>query len=608
MDGIQVLHDSQDLKFRKPFGAVEAGQKVKLSIDINKEIIVALEIIQFDGTRLNMGMQKEYLNNGSYRYSIEIDTSNTIGILKYYFILIDKYDRLYYGNNDEHLGGVGQLYAYNPVPYQITVYNKTSVPKWYKEGIIYQILIDRFYNGNEDKSINSPKRNSFVYGRWSDAPMYIKDYQGRVIRWDFYGGNIKGIAKKLDYIKSLGANVILLSPIFKSSSCHKYDTGDYEVIDEMFGTNEEFKDFCRLAESKGMKVILDSVFSYTSSDSRYFNKQGNYSEIGAYQSPNSKYHNWYKFRSYPFQYECWWGIDSKPNINVMQKSYVEYIVTKHDSIIKRWINSGASGWKLNVIDELPDEFIKLIREKLQEMNKETVLIGDIWEDASNKVSYSRKRKYLYGDEVQSTTNYPLRESLINFIKGYAKSDKFRQKIMSLYENYPREIFYGSINIAGTNDTERILTVLDGNIELLKLLVAVQFTLPGIPMICYGDEAGLKGGKEPDNRKSYPWGEENKDILEFYRRIADIRTHENSLKKGDFIIYKTEGDILAFERNFENEKIIVIVNVSNTNVIVKDIAFNGEYIDLFNKSEKYKFIGDTNIISISKRDFKILRKM
>ena len=128
------------------------------------------------------------------------------------------------------------------------------------------------------------------------------------------------------------------------------------------------------------------------------------------------------------------------------------------------------------------------------------------------------------------------------------------------------------------------------------------------MICYGDEAGLKGGKEPDNRKSYPWGEENKDILEFYRRIADIRTHENSLKKGDFIIYKTEGDILAFERNFENEKIIVIVNVSNTNVIVKDIAFNGEYIDLFNKSEKYKFIGDTNIISISKRDFKILRKM
>ena len=292
----------------------------------------------------------------------------------------------------------------------------------------------------------------------------------------------------------------------------------------------------------------------------------------------------------------------------MQKSYVDYTVTNHDSIIKRWINYGASGWKLNVIDELPDEFIKLVRLKLQEQNKETVLIGDVWDDASNKVSYSRKRSYVYGEEIQSTTNYPLRESLINFIKGYAKSSKFRQKIMSLYENYPREIFYGSMNVIGTNDTERILTVLDGNIELLKLLVAVQFTLPGVPMICYGDEAGLKGGKEPDNRKSYPWNEENNEILDFYHRISDIRVHEKSLRKGDFIIYKTEDDIFAFERNFENEKIVVLVNVSNTNVIVKDIPFNGEYIDLFNKTEKYKFIGDSNIISISKRDFKILRKM
>jgi len=428
MDGLQVVHDSQSIKFRKPFGAVEVGQKVKLSINVDREIIVAVELIQFDGTRLNMGMQKEYLNNGEFRYSVEIDTSDALGILEYYFILIDGYDRLYYGNNDEHLGGVGQIYNYNPVPYQVTVYEKSYIPNWYKEGVVYQILIDRFYNGNEDNAINSPKENSFIYGRWDDSPMYIKDSLGWIARWDFYGGNIKGIIKKLDYIKSLGASIIQLSPIFKSSSCHKYDTGNYEFIDEMFGTNNEFRELCEVAESKGIKIILDVVLSYTSSDSKYFNKLGNYNDIGAYQSPNSKYHDWYKFTRYPYQYESWWGISERPNVNSMEKGYIDYIIKNDNSIIKKWIDFGARGWRLNVIDELPDEFIESIRTRMQEINKDTVLLGDIWDDASNKVSYSKRRKYLQGKEVQAVTNYPLREYLINFTKGYITSDRFKQKL------------------------------------------------------------------------------------------------------------------------------------------------------------------------------------
>lgn len=608
MDGIQVVHNSQSLKYRKPFGAVQSGQRVKLSIDINKEIVVALELIQFDGTRVSMGMKKEYLNNGSFRYSIEVNTFNNFGVLGYYFILIDKYDRVYYGDNDEHLGGVGQLYEYNPVPYQITVYEKTNLPTWYKEGIIYQIFIDRFFNGNEGSIIKSPKKNSFIYGRWSDDPMYIKDYQGKILRWDFYGGNIQGIIKKLDYIKDIGANIIQLSPIFKSSSCHKYDAGNFEIVDEMFGSNEDFKELCTKANEKGIRIILDAVFSYTSSDSKYFNKFGNYEGIGAYQSPNSKYHNWYKFSSYPFYYESWWGIDDRPNINVMENTYLEYIVNNNDSIIKKWIGLGASGWKLNVIDELPDSFIERINFKLRELNKDTVLIGDVWDDASNKISYSKKRKYIFGREIQAVTNYPGRETLINFTKGYIKSYKFKQKIMSLYENYPRETFYGNVNVIGTNDTERILTVLDGNTILLKIAIAIQFTLPGVPMICYGDEAGLKGGKEPDNRKSYPWGRENKEILSFYKKISKIRNSEKALKKGDFYIYNTENDILVYERNYDAEKIIVLINISHQNKIIREIEFNGTYIDLLNNKSQYKFIGGSNIISLPKESFKILRKI
>jgi cyclomaltodextrinase len=608
MNGIQVLHDSQSIKFRKPFGAVEVGQKVKLSINVDKEIIVAIELIQFDGTRLNIGMQKEYLNNGEFRYSVEIDTSDALGILEYYFILIDGYDRLYYGNNDEHLGGVGQIYTYNPVPYQITVYEKSYIPSWYKEGVIYQILIDRFYNGNEDNTINSPKENSFIYGRWHDSPMYIRDNFGKIVRWDFYGGNLKGIIKKLDYIKSLGANIIKLSPIFKSPSCHKYDTANYEVVDEMFGTNDDFRELCEVAKSKGIRIILDIVLSYTSSDSKYFNRLGNYSEVGAYNSPNSKFHDWYKFIKYPYRYESWWGIDERPNINSMQKGYIDYIIKNNDSIISKWIRLGASGWNLNVIDELPDEFIELVRRRIQEIDENTVLLGDIWEDASNKVSYSKRRKYLQGKEVHSATNYPLRESLINFIKGYIKSSRFKQRIMSLYENYPRESFYGNINVIGTNDTERILTVLDENIELLKLLVVIQFTLPGVPLICYGDETGLKGGREPDNRKSYPWGKEKIELIDFYHKITNIRNNENGLKKGDLFIFETDSDVFAFERNYENEKIVVVVNTSNEIKIIKDINLNGSYVNLFIDSEKYKFIGNNSVMTVFPRNFKILRKL
>ncbi|MDU1007176.1 glycoside hydrolase family 13 protein [Clostridium butyricum] len=608
MDRIKVMHDSQSIVYRRPFGAVEEGQKVKLSIDIEKEIVVAIELLQFDGTKVNMGMEKEYLNSGNYRYSIEIDTEDALGVLGYYFILIDGYDRVYYGNNDEHLGGIGQIYTYNPVPYQITIYKKSNLPEWYKEGIIYQIFVDRFCNGNDDGSINNPKKNSFIYGRWDDTPVYIKDYQGRTIRWDFYGGNIRGIIKKLDYIKSLGVNIINLSPIFKSSSCHKYDAGDYDIIDEMFGTEEDFKELCEKAKSKDIKIILDGVFSYTSSDSRYFNKAGNYDEIGAYQSPNSKYHNWYKFNRYPYGYECWWGIEGRPNINVMHNSYIDFLVNRDDSIIKKWIDLGASGWRLNVTDELPDEFIEIIRDRLDTLDKETVLIGDVWDDASNKISYSKKRRYLYGKEIQSVTNYPLRESLINFTRGYIKSDKLKKKVMSLYENYPREVFLGNINLIGTSDTERILTVLDGNMRCLKIIVALQFTIPGVPLIYYGDETGVTGGKDPDNRKSYPWENEDVDLIGFYKRIAQIRNGQDALKKGDFNIFDTEEDIFAFERVYENERIVVVVNISNTQKVVRGITLEGTYLDLFNEGEKYKFVGYESVLIMYPCSFKILRKI
>ena len=608
MENLKINYNSQDMKFKKPFGAVETGEKVKVSIEVDKDVVVALELIEPDGTIKNFGMTKEYLNTGFFKYSFEIDTTNYVGIINYYFIVIDGYGRVYYGNNDERLGGNGQLYKYNPVPYQLTVYEKSKVPKWYKEGVIYQIFVDRFFNGNEDRSVLSPKKNSFIYGNWNDLPIYIKDATGRVIRWDFYGGNLKGILKKLDYLKELGISILYLNPIFKASSCHKYDTGDYEVVDEMFGTNEEFENLCKVAKEKGIRIILDGVFSHTGADSKYFNKFANYKSIGAYQSVNSPYFRWYSFNNYPNNYECWWGIDNQPNVNELDPSYIEYMVKGENSIVKKWIDLGASGWRLDVADELPDEFIEMVREKIKSISDENVLIGEVWEDASNKISYSKQRRYLYGKELDSVTNYPLRESLINFVKGYIDSNKFIRRIMSLYENYPRENFYGNMNIIGTHDTERIFSILNRKINILKIIVVLQMTLPGVPLIYYGDEAGMEGNKDPDNRRSYPWNNENKDILSFYKEIIAIRNKEEALKNGTLKFYNMDSEVCAFERVYEEEKIVVIVNRSNCIKIIRGINFNKKYRDLLGNNKEYIKLGINNELILEAYDMKILKSI
>lgn len=607
MQDLNVIHNSQESQYRRPFGAVVSGEKVRLSIDVNKEVQVSLKIIKMNGTINTIIADKQYLNNGFFKYSAEIDTLGYKGILEYYFEIKDESNYLYYGNNYERLGGIGVSYRQDPVPYQITVYKESKVPDWYKEGVIYQIFVDRFFNGNEDGSILNPKRNSFIYGDWSDDPMYIKDTSGRILRWDFYGGNLKGVIKKLGYLKDLGVSIIYLNPIFKSSSCHKYDTADYEEIDEMFGTTETFQMLCKEAAKVGIRIILDGVFSHTGADSKYFNKFNNYEELGAFQSPESKYYKWFSFIEYPNKYECWWGIDNQPNVNELEPSYVEYMVKGENSIIKKWMDIGASGWRLDVADELPDEFIKMIKSKMKEVNSESVLIGEVWEDASNKVSYSSKREYFYGEELDSVTNYPFREILINFVKGYIKSDKLKKRFMSLYENYPIENFYSCMNVLGTHDTERILSVLDNKIYLMKLIVGLQMTFPGVPIIYYGDEAGLEGGKDPDNRKTYPWGNENKEILDLYKLFINIRNNEEALKKGNFKFYDTDLDVCVYERTFNNEKVIVAVNTSEEVKILNNISLEGRYFDLLNDNKEFERLNNNNILTLDGFEIKILKK-
>ena len=607
MDNIKIFHNSHELKYRKPFGAIKIGNSIEISIKIDKEVKVYIHTVKFNGYEEDISMDTVFKSEeGDFLYTGIIDTNNSLGLLNYYFKIIYNNNVLYYGNNSDGLGGIGEKYNYKPKLYQITVYNERKVPDWYKEGIIYQIFVDRFFNGNKNGEISSPKRNSFIYATWEDDPMYIKNDKGNIMRWDFYGGNLKGVKEKLEYIKSLGASIIYMNPIFEAASCHKYDTGDYKKIDGMLGTDEDFKELCEEARKIGIRIILDGVFSHTGSDSKYFNKFSNYEEDGAYQSKESKYYDWYRFSSHPDNYECWWGFDNQPNVEELNDGYVNYIIKDNNSVIEKWMKLGASGWRLDVADELPDKFIEMIKDKMIEIDDESVLIGEVWEDASNKVSYSNKREYFLGRELDSVTNYPFRDMVIGFICGNITSKTFIKKIMSLLENYPIENFYSSMNLLGNHDTERIFTKLDEDIELLKLAIVIQMTIPGVPLIYYGDEAGLLGGRDPQNRKPYPWNRENNSILNWYKLIGNIRNSELCLKKGSFKLITLSENVLAYEREYEEEKIIILVNPSNIEVECRFKSYGKTLVGLIFKDQVYKDINGEFNIKVKKKGFNIIK--
>ena len=604
-----AYHNSHKNYYRNPFGAVKVGTKVIIKILSEKDYEVILNVISFSGNLKRIRMKYEGENDNRVLYYGEIDTTEYEGAINYYFELRGKGKNFYYGNNEKSLGGEGKIYYNNPKMYQITVYKENFIPKWYKEGIIYQIFVDRFYNGNDDKKVNNPKKNSFIYGNWSDEPMYIKDMRGNIIRWDFYGGNLRGIIKKLSYLKELGITIIYLNPIFESSSCHKYDTGDYEKIDSMFGTEEDFKELCSEARKNGIRIILDGVFSHTGVDSKYFNKYSNYEEVGAYQSRKSKYYNWYRFYKYPNEYDCWWGIDNQPNVNELNESYLKYIVTGENSIVSKWIKAGASGWRLDVADELPDEFIRLLKKRIREENKDSILIGEVWEDASNKVSYSEKRRYLFGEELDSVTNYSLRNIIVNLVNEKIGIRDFIDVIMSLYENYPKENFYSNMNLLGNHDTERIFTIFNEDKYKLEIAIAIIMTLPGVPLIYYGDEVGITGGKDPENRKTFPWGNENSSIRDLYKNMISLRKNNKELISGILEFQALKGDLLIYSRNIESSSVLIIINpYSEARFINLEEKFNKSF-KLIAKSRKYIDEVDTsNEIRVRSKSYLILKEI
>ena len=611
-----IEHDSRNILYRSPFGAVPCLSNTTIRLYVKADRIpaaITLIYVFRDNKPVMVPMHYIYMVAKGSIYETEIQVPKDPGLLFYYFALEVDNDTFYYGNNKDSLGGQGKVYRKVPPSYQITVYrNDYKTPDWFKKSIIYQIFPDRFFRGDMDSFATG--RDDIIPRNWDDIPYYKSEqFGGQYLANDFFGGNLNGILIKLPYLRDLGITTLYLNPIFKAYSNHKYDTGDYEEVDPMFGSNELFEKLCSSASEYGIRIILDGVFNHTGSDSKYFNKEGSYPSLGAYQSKDSPYYSWYNFTKHPKEYESWWDFETLPNINESDPSYIDYIITSPDSIISKWLNMGAYGWRLDVADELPSDFIKMIREEMKSTKPESVLIGEVWEDASNKISYGERREYFLGEELDSVMNYPLRNALIDFACESCDADAFGIRILSLQENYPKEAFYSLMNLLSSHDSERILTMLGdapdrnqiskddmsvyelskSNLELAKKrlenVVLLQMTLPGVPCIYYGDEVGMQGYNDPFNRRAYPWGKENDDILSIYKRMIAFRQNNSLLIDGDFEIIYMYRSCLAFAR-FDSKRLIVI----SVNMNKKEDAFTRLDLARFHPSYASDMVTNDNI--------------
>ncbi len=512
-----------------------------------------------------------------------------VGLYYYSFNVLEE------GNivcGDMEMGYLSQ--GENTNGFLLTVFSPDyRTPEWFKGGVMYQIFPDRFYKEGSMPDIKGRVRRE----DWGGTPSFRPNENGKVLNNDFFGGNLKGIQSKLSYLKDLGVTTLYLNPIFEAASNHRYDTSDYMKIDAFLGSERDFDELVQCAKQKGIRIILDGVFNHTGDNSVYFNKYGAYSSVGAYQSKDSPYYSWYSFQEFPDRYSSWWGIDVLPEVNENSEEYQQFIFGK-GGVLKKWLGFGIGGYRLDVADELPDFFLKKLRQSVKEEDSDAIIIGEVWEDASNKIAYSQRREYLQGGELDSVMNYPLKDAIIGYMQS-GKAIDLLNTVRAILNHYPKQTVDCLMNILGTHDTSRILTVLGGiscwskedmalksaylpknekkkALEKVKIAAVLQYTMPGVPCVYYGDENGMEGHVDPFCRRCFEWENLNEELIAFYQTLGKIReNYRHIFKDGEFKELAVKDGLLFYKRQKENAELYIYTNNSSKNY---QLNLQENYID------------------------------
>lgn len=563
-------HVPQLEAYREPFGPVKCGESVSLRVRADLDAVFSAALVIGGET---IPMQKD----GSF-YRARWTAPAKAEVLWYHFDLNGGILLGSSGLGFEDVGG-----------FQMTVYDADfDTPSWAKGAVMYQIFPDRYCRKGA-----APEKGA-AYHRKMGREIELHKAWTEPVKWqgdggedyypnDFYGGTLSGIESKLPDLKALGVECIYLNPVFEADSNHRYNTSDYLKIDPMLGTNAAFKRLCTGAEKLGVRIILDGVFSHTGDDSVYFDRGGRYG-AGACSGEDSPYYGWYDFRAFPDEYRCWWGFKSLPEVNEADPGWQDFIISGDDSVIRTWLRNGGSGYRLDVADELPDPIIEKMRETVKAEKSDALLIGEVWEDATTKSSYGKKRRYALGTALDSVMNYPLKNAIVDFALGNMDAYGLADFLVNQKMNYPKPMYNCLMNLLGSHDTARISTVLAMGAglggssreeqagivisaeqaglgkRLLKLCATLQFSLPGMPCIYYGDEEGMQGGTDPFCRAAYSQGDG--ELRGHYRDLATLRASSPALKTGDAAFYAHSEDVLCVLRFDEKNAYIAAVNRSD----------------------------------------------
>ncbi len=553
-----LFHDSHNPVYRSPLGGVKAGESLRLRFLCDECDAVTLRT--WDGAERRFPMRP----HGDHLYEAEVILPETPMLFWYDFIIHRPEGDLRYGNAGDQLGGEGAVAQGQLHSYQVTVYDPAfDTPDYLHRGVIYQIFPDRFCRDKSGlkgrvRKVKIAHPEATFHESWEEAPSLDLDPENGDNRaLDFFGGTLKGIQQKLDYLQALGVSVLYLNPVFRARTNHRYDTGSYEEIDPILGDDESFDALMAAAQMRGMRVLLDGVFSHTGADSQYFNRYGHYDSIGAYESQSSPYYSWYRFEEFPSKYNAWWGIYTLPAVEKDNPEYQKYLLDVETGVLPRWIRRGAAGWRLDVADELPVPMLQSMRKAIKAADPSAVLVGEVWEDASNKISYGAPRSYCLGDTVDAVMNYPLRRAVIDFFTGVIDAPQLCRLILHQQEVYPAPFLYSLMNLLGSHDRVRIVNALAGHdkegaiqmpreeaqkirlskpelskakkrhLEALRLLCA----LPGAPTVYYGDEVGMQGMADPWNRAPMEWDNGDATHWSAVSALLNERREKKALQTG-----------------------------------------------------------------------------
>ena len=590
-----TYYNSLDTACKTPFGAVPAGQEVTFRLTVPESLgYVDPHLVLTKDREAPVHYRMEFAGQTPQQNHFTFTIAPTTpGLYFYHFDLYTDFRRIY-----RDAGGEGVLSWTDGTDWQLTVYEPDfKTPDWIKNGTMYQIFPDRFCEGKPGKPMPFADR---IYREDKTGEPYFwpTEQQEGYLNMDYYGGDFAGIQKKLPYLCDLGVSCIYLNPIFEAHANHRYNTANYLKADPLLGTNEEFAALCAAAAKEGIRIILDGVFSHTGSDSVYFNREGRYGPGGAYRDRNSPYRSWYDFDSgYPSGYRCWWGFETLPEVQEDSPSYIDFVCGK-GGVIDTWLGLGASGFRLDVADELPDAFIERIRQAVKAHGEDKLLIGEVWEDATTKEAFGRRRTYLRGKGLDAVMNYPFRNAALSFVTG-GDVHAVAEQILSICENYPAPALNCAMNFLSTHDTERAITAIAGepangrdrywqsgrhipaekmDDAMRKLLLghAMIFTLPGVPCIYYGDEIAMQGYCDPFNRAFFDWNSTEQRLRGPLKTLAHLRKGCDAFDGGRLEIVRADTDVLHYRRIGKTQTAEIILNRGPH--LIAELAF-GKYAEV-----------------------------